>query len=163
MSYANSVDFALNQPTVMDCIMKHLSQSDTKSSMLNVLQVFKSTSTADVIQHYIDEQKYIKLDEMRTDAVFTRNMNSLFDMIDDVDELLLSYEDTLEQRTTRRLAFLTYATENVRLLSNPRHETFKHPCYWVIMDLANTGVFDENKRQTSIEALGLDTFQHFVL
>jgi hypothetical protein len=143
--------------------MKHLSQSDAKSSMLNVLQVFKSTSTADVIQQYIDAQKFIKLDEIRTDTVFERNMNSLFDMIDDVDDLLLSDEDTHEQRTKRRLAFLTYATENVQILSKPRHETFKHKTYWVIMDLANIGVFDENKLQTIIQTLGLDTFQLFVL
>ena len=55
-----------------------------------------------------------ELDEMRTDTVFARNTNSLFDMIDDVDELLLSDEGTYEQRTTRRLAFLTYATEKAR-------------------------------------------------
>jgi hypothetical protein len=160
MSYGNSAELALHQPPIMDCIMNHLYNSDSKVSMLNLLQVFNSKKdVSHVIHHYIDKQKRHKLEEIRTDLLFAKTMHKLFNAIDDVDELNLTEEELSNEITRCTFTFLNYAVQNKEKILSSRHDSFKHPCYWAIVDLASTGALDEERKKEYIETLGLDGFE----
>tara|TARA_Y100000389_G_scaffold711_2_gene772 strand:- start:13960 stop:14451 length:492 start_codon:yes stop_codon:yes gene_type:complete len=163
MNFKNVQELALQQPPIMDSIMNHLYNSETKISMLNMLQVFNSNPISDVIHNYIDKQKRYKLNEIQKDLLFAKTMHELFNNIDDVNELNLSEEELNTEVTRCRLKFIKCALENKENILSFKHETFKYPCFWVLLDLVDSGVINESTKIEHMKELGLDKFEMYKL
>ena len=163
MSFRDELELALHQPPVMNSIMNHLYNSDSKISMLNMLQVFNSNKISEVIHEYIDKQKRHKLNEIQSDLLFAKKMHKLFNDIEHMDELNLSEEELTNEITNCRFKFIKYALENKEKILSSKHNSFKYPCFWVLLDLVSSGILDEESKIEYMKALGLDKFELYQL